>query len=282
MKLSILSNMFIRFPIEKVFEMVSAIGFDGLEVCGVRPHCYAYDMDEGRCAMIRELKEQYHLEIPMYSPELLMYPYNLSSPYKKEREDTVAYVKRCIEAAKAMGTPRMQLTCGHAGYFSDRKETLANLKDSLQRAAEHAEKYGIDLVVEALTIMESNTVVMLDTLVELFDEIGSPRLKGMIDSAMVMTNWEPLDDYFGKLGNRLSYLHWGDNKGISERHYPIGDGIIDAQSFFDIVHRHGYDGWVSVELFGEFIREPEMHAGREYRLLREVLSKYSQDKGGLS
>ena len=89
---------------------------------------------------------------------------------------------------------------------------------------------------------------------------------------MVMTNWEPLDDYFGKLGDRLAYIHWGDSMGTAENHMIIGDGMIDAKGFFDIVRRHGYDGWVSLELFGKYIREPEMHAARELRLLKEILS----------
>ena len=275
MKISVLSNLFLRFPLEKAFEMVSNAGFDGLELCGIRPHAYAYDMDEKRCGEILGFKEKYQLEIPMYSPELLQYPYNLSSPYKQEREDTVDYVCRCIETAKAVETTRVQLTCGHAGYFTDRKENIRNTTEALKRVAEHAEKYGIDLIVEPLTIMESNTVVMLDTLVDIMNEIGSPNIKSMIDSAMVMTNWEPVDTYFHKLGDKLDYIHWGDSLGIAENHMLIGTGMIEAESFFKIVHQHGYDGWVSIELFGKFTREPEMHASHQQRVLRDIISAYN-------
>jgi protein FrlC len=272
MKISVLSGLFSRFPLEKTFKMVSDIGFDGIELHGLRPHAYPYDMDEKRCDDVLRLKEQYSLEISMYTPELLMYPYNLTSPYKKEKDETVDYVKKSIEVARSVGAKRVQVTCGHAGYFTDRRSNMANLTDSLKQVAEHAEKFDVDLVVEALTIMESNTAVMLDDLVEILDRVGSPNVKSMLDSAMVMTNWEPVDDYFGKLGERLVYVHWGDSMGTAENHLPIGNGMIDARSFFDILRRHGYDGWVSLELFGKYIREPEMHAARELRLLRESLS----------
>ena len=228
-------------------------------------------MDEERCSEVLRLKEKYHLEISMYTPELLMYPYNLSSPYKKERDESVDYVRKSIEIARNIGTERVQVTCGHAGYFTDRRSNLANLTDSLSRIAEYIDKFDIDLIVEALTIMEGNTAVMLDDLVEVLDKIGSPNIKSMADSAMVMTNWEPLDDYFSKLGDRLAYIHWGDSIGTAENHMAIGDGMVDVKGFFDIVRRHGYDGWVSLELFGKFIREPEMHAARELRLLKEIL-----------
>ena len=48
MKLSILSGSFGRFSIDKQFEMVKNIGFDGIDICGTRPHAYPYDMDQRR------------------------------------------------------------------------------------------------------------------------------------------------------------------------------------------------------------------------------------------
>ena len=271
MKISVLSGLFQRFSLEKTFKMISDIGFDGIELHGMRPHAYPYDMDAERCDEVLRLKEQHNLEISMYTPELLMYPYNLSSPDKKERDESVEYVKKSIEVGNRIGTKRVQVTCGHAGYFTDRRSNLANVTDSLQRVAGHLDKYNINLIVEALTIMESNSVVMLDDLVEIIDKVGSPNIKSMADSAMVMTNWEPLDDYFEKLGDRLDYIHWGDSMGTAENHLSIGAGMVDVEAFFDIVHRHGYDGWVSLELFGKYIREPEMHAARELRILKALL-----------
>lgn len=276
MKLSVLSNLFYRFPIEKTFQMAADNGFDGIELCGLRPHAYAWDMDEKRCGYIRSLSEQYGLEISMYTPELLMYPYNVSSPYRKEREETAAYLKKSVDVAAALGTSRVQVTCGHPGYFTDRKENMRHTVDTLKAVCEEAEKKEIDLVVECLTIMESSTVVMLDSFCEIAAQVNSPRLCSMLDSAMVMSNWEPLDAYFEKLGDRLKHIHWGDSHGENERHLEIGMGRIDPESFFDIVHRHGYDGWVSLEMFGDYVREPEMHSAREARLLKALFSKYDR------
>ena len=234
MKLSVLSNLFYRFSVEKTFRMAAENGFDGIELCGLRPHAYAWDMDENRCAHIRALAQQYGLEISMYTPELLMYPYNVSSAYRTEREQTAAYLKKSVDVAAALGTPRVQLTCGHPGYFTDRKVNMQNAVETLLPVCEEAERMGIDLIVECLTIMESSTVVMLDSFCELLEKIDSPRLCSMLDSAMVMTNWEPLDSYFEKLGDRLQYVHWGDSHGENERHLEIGMGRIDPESFLTL------------------------------------------------
>lgn len=273
MKLSILSGSFSRFSIDKQFEMVKNIGFDGIELSGTRPHAYAFDMDQRRIDYILELKGKYQLEIPMYGPELLQYQYNISSPYEAERKDTIEYLLASIDAAKAVGTKRMQITCGHAGYEVSREQSIRNIVTVLKTVMPYAEEQDINVILEPLTIMESNTIVMLDSAVSLIREVGSPNLKGMLDAAMVMTNWEPVDVYFQKFGSLLDYIHWGDSMGTAENHLHIGGGCIDAEGFFRAVRRRGYDGWVSVEMFSNYIREPEMHAAREVRLLREIFSK---------
>lgn len=273
MKLSILSGSFGRFSIDKQFEMVKNIGFDGIDICGTRPHAYPYDMDQRRIDHILELKEKYKLETPMFNPELLQYPYNISSVYENERRDTIDYLLRSIEVANALGIGQMQITCGHPGYDVPRALALENTVKTLREVMPYAEDKKVDVVLEPLTVMESNTIVMLDSAVELIKEVNSPRLVGMIDSAMVMTNWEPVDVYFEKFGSLLRYIHWGDSNGTAENHLHIGAGRMDPLGFFQAVKRRGYDGWVSIEMFSQYIREPEMHAAREHRLLREIFSQ---------
>ena len=273
MKLSILSGAFSRFPLDKQLELVSNIGFDGIELCGIRPQSYPFDMGEAQIEKILTLKEKYHLEIPMFGPELLKYPYNVSSSDEKERRDTVKYLQQSIDVAKGIGTKRVQVTCGHAGYDADLQQSFCNIVSLLKEVCDYAQEKGVDLVLEPLTIMESNTIVMLDSAVDLIKEVNSPNLKAMLDSAMVMTNWEPVDTYFEKLGPLLDYIHWGDSLGTAENHLHIGAGCMDPEGFFRAVHRRGYDGWVSIEMFSQYIREPEMHAARELRLLREIFAK---------
>ena len=69
MKISVLSGLFQRFLLEKTFKMVSDIGFDGIELHGMRPTMLIHMIcDEERCNDVLHLKEQYNLEISMYTP----------------------------------------------------------------------------------------------------------------------------------------------------------------------------------------------------------------------
>jgi fructoselysine 3-epimerase len=271
MKISILSSLFWRYPLEKVFEIASLQGYDGVEVWGARPHAYAYDMNEARIDRLLKLKEQYRLDIPMYCPEILMYPYNIPTLDPKERRDTIDYLKRSIEVAKAIGSPRIQMTSGHAGYGTDRKINLENITSVMRILVDCAEKIGVDIIFEILTIMESNTIFLLDDLLDVMNRIGSPRLKGMIDTVMPMTNWETFSEYFEKLGDKMAYIHFEDTNGVNQFHQPIGKGILDMPELIAMFRRYGYDGWLSFELFSSYIREPEMYSGQEIRKLRSIL-----------
>lgn len=60
----------------------------------------------------------------------------------------------------------------------------------MRALTEHAEKVGVDLIMEAVTLMESNTIIFLEDLVELLDDLGSSHVKTMIDTVTPMVHKE--------------------------------------------------------------------------------------------
>jgi protein FrlC len=273
MKIAALTVLFCRHPLEKIFQIVSSQGYDGIELWGARPHAYPFDMDDERIADVLRMKEQYHLEIPMYTPELLAYPYNIASQDSIERQETIDYLKRAIEVAKAIDAPCMEVSCGHAGYGTERRKNLENVRNVFREIVDHAEKVGVDIIIEPLTIMDSNTIYLLDDLVELIEYLDSDRVKTMMDTVTPLVHWESYSDHFEKLGKKLDYIHFVDSNGVDQSHMALGTGIIDLSGLIKIIRRHGYDGWLCIELMSPFIREPEMYAGREIRVLRQLLAE---------
>jgi protein FrlC len=220
MKISVLTYLFSRYPLEKCFAIASQYGYDGIELWGARPHAYPYDMDEARVTEVLRFKDRYGLEISMYTPELLAYPYNLTSQDKNEREETVEYLKTALDVAGKIGTPRMQVTTGHAGYGTDREKNWQNLYEGMRTLADHAEQAGVDIIVEALTPQESNMVICCDDIVELLRRVKSPRVKGMIDMVTPVAYHESFESYFDKLGEAMDYIHCVDSDGSTYDHLP--------------------------------------------------------------
>lgn len=271
MKISVLSLLFCRYPLYKAFEAISRIGYDGIDLYGARPHAYPFDMDATRISEVLHLKEKHKLEIPMYTPELLAYPYNIASQSKKEREDTLEYLIRGIDVAGSLEIPRMQITCGHAGNNTFRDQNYKNIYEVLGPLLEKAEKTGVRIVIEPLTVMESNTIVFIDDLVEVLEHFNSPNLNGMLDTVTPIVNREPFAEHFEKLGSKLDYIHFVDSNGTDESHMLLGQGIINLPGLVDTIREYGYDDWLCVEIINRYISEPETYAKRELMKLKKLI-----------
>lgn len=273
MKVALLSLLFRRYHLDKIFEVAAEAGYDGVEIWGGRPQAYPYDMDEARCEQVLELKQKYHLEVPMYTPEVLGYPFNIATTDEKERVETIDYLKKALDVAKAIEAPRIQLATGHAGYGTSRRKNFENVKYVLSTLAEYADKRGIDIILEAVTLMESNVIIFLDDLVELIEDIGSPRIKGMLDTVTPTVHQETFADYFEKLGDKMDYIHFIDSDGRDQHHFPIGEGKIPMQALMAIIRKYHYDGWLSSELVWPYGRDPELYAIQEIRSIRKLLAE---------
>ena len=116
MKFSFLTYQFCRFGLEHSFKMAQEYGFEGVEVWGGRPHAYAHDMGREEIQAILGWKKQYGVEISMFTPEILAYPYSLTSSMEKERRETIEYLLESVETAARLGTDKMQITAKHPGY----------------------------------------------------------------------------------------------------------------------------------------------------------------------
>lgn len=272
MKLSILSLLFKRYDLETTFQICSNLGYDGIEIWGARPHAYPLDMDEKEIAGIVRMEQQYNLPVSMYTPELIGYKYNLLDQDAAVRQQTVDYLKKALDVAQGIGTKRMQVTCGHPGHNTNRRRSYQNLVGEMKKLAEHAEKVGVDIVVEALTMQESNMIILCDDLVELIEDVGSERVVGMIDTVTPRFHWEPISDYFEKLQDKMSYIHFCDNDGTSHRHAQFGDGDIYMAECIRVFRKYNYTGWLSVEMTYP-VYEPELFAAQAITRLRQIVDE---------
>lgn len=272
MKFAFLSLQFKRWPLEYSFQMAQRYGFDGVEVWGARPHAYPFDVDAALSKEIRNFSKKYHVCIPMYTPELLAYPYNLASSSPKEREETVIYLKRAIAACEAMQCPAMLVSCDHPGYGRNRKEAWQLLVDGLKEVAAEAETRGIQLRMESLGPNTSPIVSRSDELVALLEDVGSPALGAMLDMAIPPLVAEPYAEYLEKIPHGIDYVHLCGCDGLYETHLQVaeGSGSISFPALFDVLRRCEYDGWCSVEILDPYFRDPELYLADAARFIKTL------------
>jgi protein FrlC len=147
-----------------------------------------------------------------------MYPYNMMIGSEAMRRDSLDYIKLSMDMAGEMGAGFTLISAAHAGYEATRREYWPRLIKNLRELSGHAENVGMDLLLEPLTMYESNVVVTCNDLLAALDEVGSERLLGMCDICPPFCNREPIMSYFEKLGGRLRHMHVIDSDGQSDTH----------------------------------------------------------------
>ncbi|MDP4110086.1 MAG: TIM barrel protein [Bacillota bacterium] len=255
--------------------MAEKYGFDGVEVWGARPHAYAYDMDADAVSDILELKKRHQIEISMFTPEILAYPYSLTSGSRKEVSEAVDYLIRSAEAAAAMGAGYMQVTCPHPGYGVNRAHVYEQVVEALMIICSRAQKEGVALVMEALSPSEGNLLTTAEDLKRLISDVNSPALKAMMDVVPPVIANEPFAEYFDRLKDDLVYIHLANSDGKTEFHSQLDDGVIPFIDMMQVFKNYSYDGWCSIELLAPYFKDPELYLAQSSRLIKNMRRELS-------
>ena len=265
-----------RRTLELAFSDAKEFGYDGIEIWGCRPHAYAYDLNPERIAAIRRLSDRYGIPVIGFTPKVNSYPFNLMTGERDMWEDSVAYIKRAIDASAALDAGFTLIALGHAGDMASPAQIRERVRESLTVLGEYARKKKNLLIVEPLSWRESNTINTARQLAEALQEAGSPAVAGMCDTVVPFVQKrqgiadETLDTYFDLLGPKLAHVHMTDSDGVSEDHVVPGEGCAPLQDMLRTLKTRRYDGWITLELVTKYIAQPSLYAEKAIRHMREL------------
>ncbi|MBQ1324203.1 MAG: fructoselysine 3-epimerase [Erysipelotrichaceae bacterium] len=271
MKLGMFTSGYQRNDLEHIFIDAKRFGYDYIELWGGRPHAYAPDLKNGDIKELLRLRDKYGVEIRGYCPEHNAYPYNYMIGSEAQRQDAIEYLKLCFDMAKEMGADYTLISSGHAGYGADHDQIWNRLEKSVRELVDHAEKIGMKIVMEALTVYESNVIKSANDLKKLFTIIDSPNLVGMCDIVPPYTQHESIMDYFDKLGDKMYHLHLIDGRHDSDDHVMPGEGEIPLPELIKELKEINYDKTATIELVTGYINEPRFYARRAIDNVRAMM-----------
>lgn len=271
MKLGMFTSGYQRNPLEHIFEDAKRFGYDYIELWGGRPHGYAPDLKAGDMKELLRLRDKYGVPITGYCPEHNAYPYNYMIGSEAMRQDAVEYLKLCFDMAKEMGADYTLISAAHAGYGATRKEIWDRLTKSVRELVDHAEKIDMKIVMEALTVYESNVIKSANDLKELFEAVPSKNLVGMCDIVPPFTQQESIMDYFDKLGDKMYHMHLIDGVHDSDSHVMPGEGEIPMPELIKELKNINYDKTATIELVTGYINEPRFYARRAVDNVRAMM-----------
>ena len=270
MKFGCMSLDFKRFPLEHCFRLAGAYGMDGLEIFCARKHLHLPSFTAKDAQTIRGYEKRYGVEVPMLTPNTLGQDLNICSDDPAEREEALTLLKRGVDAAEMIEAPRLLITADHPGFFRDDREVWSVLVENVKELTAYAEGKGVRIVMEPVTPMESPVVTTARDCLRLFQDVDSPALYAMLDVVPPVVVHEPFSQYFELLGERMDSIHICDTDGVTDAHIRLGRGVLPAVDAINTFLHHGYQGYVTAELYTEGFRDPELMLSNTARALGQI------------
>ena len=103
---------------------------------------------------------------------------------------------------------------------------------------------------EALTICVENVFEPEpDTLIEIIDRVGDPRLKICLDvgHANAVKTTGTVEEWIEKMGERIGHFHLHNNDGGSDSHGELTDGALDMEKILRLAEKRCHDATYTIE-----------------------------------
>lgn len=227
--------------LEKLAPHVQELGFDWIEV----PIEDITDLDFKRGG---EIIRKYSIGVSVCAA---MGPdRDLIHPDEGIRENGMAYIRSCIEAAEQLTAINLvgplYSAVGRTWQSTEeeRKHDINLLVINLWKLAEYAQSHGVVLCVEPLNRFETSFLNLADQVIEVVDQINHPACQIMLDTFHMNIEEQSLGNAIRKVGSRLKHVHACEN----DRGAP-GSGHVPWKEVANALKDINYAGPVVIESF---------------------------------
>ncbi len=234
--------------IAPVLEQLKEMGYDGVEIP-------LFDLDVDKYRQWGQRLDDLGFErtaVTVRTPE--------DNPISEDaaiRAKGVELNCRALDCCQAVGAVTLVGPFHSAlGLFTGQGPTADEWQwgvESMQRVAEHAEKCGVMLGVEALNRFECYFLNAHADAARFVKQVDHPYCRMMYDTFHANIEEKSVSDAIASCADVLCHVHISEN----DRSTP-GAGGIHWNETFDALKEVGYDGWLVVEAFG--LALPELAA----------------------
>lgn len=236
-KISYNTLVYVNESVDKSIERLARYGYDGVDLVGEPSR---YDVEEA-CALLKKYNIAASSICAVFNTER-----DFVSPKAEIRKNAVAYVKECVDFAKAIGAHSISVqasACMKTAAEAPAEQEWKWAVEGLREAGEYALSAGIRLTLEAWNRYETYLINRCSQALAMVRDIDLPNVGVMGDTYHMNIEETDMGEALREVGDKLYYLHIAD----SNRAAP-GRGHIDFKPIARALRDIGYDGWVSMEL----------------------------------
>lgn len=163
------------------------------------------------------------------------------------RRDAVAFCQQQINDAAILGATHCYVIPGE----DDTPEALLRFADACRSLASYANGRMMQLCVEHFP---GKSLPSVSTTLAWLNEHELTNVKLLLDVGHCLISQEPPAKAIEQAGTQLGYVHFDDNDGVSDLHWPLCTGCLTKTDVADVcraLRSIGYDSAVSLELHPE-------------------------------
>jgi sugar phosphate isomerase/epimerase len=252
MKLAFSSNAFTRFTLVEAIEILSGIGYRGMEIMCDVPHAYPPHLSEEDIREIGDALEAHKMEIsnlnafPLVAIGTIHHPSWLERD-EVERQKRVQHTLNCIQLAKRLGAKNISTEPGGPMEELTPPAALDRFVQGLDQVAAEAIRNEVKVLVEpepGLFIETSHEFL------NLIGELDTEAFGLNFDIGHFFCAHESPSEQIRRLRDYIGHIHLEDIAGTRKHFHMVpGDGAIEFAPIFEAIQEIGYDGFIAVELY---------------------------------
>lgn len=256
MQLAYSSNGFTRVSLPAAIERIAAHGYRGVELLADRPH-WMPGAGADAVRAVRAALQRTGLAVsnvnantamalwPEWVPETLFEP-SLSHHDPAVRRQRHAYTLAALDLAAAVGARCVSVTSGRCEGDVPPEDGQRYFAEALAPLCEAAADRGLRLGIEYEPGLLVETAAEVRAVI---DRVGHPALGANLDIGHAICAGERFEEAIATLAGRIWNVHLEDIRGTKHFHLVPGEGDVDFAAVFAALAAHGYDGFVTVELY---------------------------------
>ena len=274
MNLGFSSNAFSKYDLLNSIEILSKIGYNGIEIVLDSPHAFLpltkYQINTIKKTLVKNKICVSNLNVNTvlgWYEEMdgEKFEPSLSNNNTKLRNWRINYTKQAIDIAENLDSKSISITSGLQNAENSDHE-LNLFEDSLYELGEYAEKKNIRLAIEYEPgLLVSNSEEVWKLLCKNFKNLGLN-----LDTCHAEVNGENIPTIIKKFGKKIFHTHISDCKNKVHYHWLPGLGTINFKKIYQSLCQIKYSGYLTAELY-TYSENPEYAASKAFIYLKNLI-----------
>ena len=274
MKTGFSTNAFTKFSLLETIEIISDVGYDGLEIVADTPHAFL-PLSNEKLKQIKHSLENKKLLVSNINANTVLgwnlengndekFEPSLSNKNETLRKWRVGYTKKAIEVAAELSAPSVCITSGIKNTEIFENE-MTQINKSLSEILEFAEKNSI------LICMEYEPGLLIEKSQDVFEVSKNFKNLGLnLDTCHVEVSNEDFSKVIHKFKDKIFHTHISDCKNSIHYHLIPGYGEIDFVKIYSNLKEINYDGFLTAELY-TYAEKPREAASETFIFLNNLI-----------